>query len=166
MKHALSAGLLALTLSAQLPCGAAEGGIVGTWKLVSYASEDPDTKEITYPLGAHPKGYLTYTAGGRMFAVVAKEQRALLAGGNRINAPAEDRAQAFSTSTGYTGTYTFTGDRVVHHVDVAVNPNWVGTDQVRYLKLDGNTLTLKTPPLPTLPDGKSRVSTVVWERVE
>jgi hypothetical protein len=101
-----------------------------------------------------------------MAAVLQAGKRKRFSAGNRINAPADERAEAFSTSTAYTGTYTFAGDRVTHHVEVATNPDWVGADQLRFPKIDGNRLTITTPPLPTRPDGKLRVSTLVWERVE
>lgn len=145
---------------------AAEGELVGVWKLVSYTTTDPDNGESFYPFGKGATGYILYTAGGRMAAVLQSESRKRFSAGNRINAPTAERAEAFSTSSAYTGTYTFHGDRVVHHVDVAVNPDWVGSDQVRYPKIEGNRLTIVTPPLPTRPDGKLRVSTLVWERVE
>jgi hypothetical protein len=146
---------------------AAEGGsLVGMWKLVSYITADPDSGEKFYPFGKNATGYIMYTAGGRMVAVLEAEGRKRFSGGNRINAPIEQRAEAFSTSTAYTGRYTYYGDRVIHHVEVATNPDWTGGDQVRYPKVEGNRLTITTPPLPTRPDGKLRVSTLIWERVE
>lgn len=147
---------------------AAEGqeGFVGVWKLVSYTTQDPDSGETFHPFGHAPTGYLTYTAGGRMFAVLQAEGRRKFSAGNRINAPVEERAEAFSTSTAYSGTYTAESGRVVHHVEVATNPDWVGGDQVRFPTIEGRRLTLRTPPLPTRPDGKLRVSTLVWERTE
>jgi hypothetical protein len=147
------------------PVTAAEN-LVGVWKLVSYSTQDPDTGAVFHPFGEHATGYIVYTAEGRMSAILAAESRKPLTGGNRITAPVEDRAEAFSTATAYTGTYTVTEGQVVHHVDISVNPNWVGTDQVRFIRLQGNRLTIVTPPLPTRPDGKLRVSTLVWERTQ
>jgi hypothetical protein len=139
---------------------------VGVWKLVSYSTQDPDSGETFYPFGKGATGYIIYTAGGRMAALLQAEGRRKFSAGNRINAPMEERAEAFSTSTAYMGTYTFEGNRVTHHVEAATNPDWVGSDQLRYPKIEGNQLTITTPPLPTRPDGKLRVSILVWERVE
>jgi Lipocalin-like domain len=160
--------LVAITLVASLTAGPliADDGFVGVWKLVSYSTQDPDTHVVFYPFGERATGYIVYTAEGRMFAILAAEGRKPLTGGNRITAPVEDRADAFTTATAYSGTYTLTEGQVVHHVDISVNPNWVGTDQVRFTWLEGNRLTIVTPPLPTRPDGKLRVSTLVWERTQ
>jgi hypothetical protein len=158
--------LLATALVAGLGAGpvVADETLVGVWKLVSYSTQDPDTRAVFHPFGEHATGYIVYTAAGRMFAILTAESRKPLTGGNRITAPAEDRAEAFSSASAYSGTYTLTEGQVVHHVDISVNPNWVGTDQVRFIKLEGNRLTIVTPPLQTRPDGKLRVSTLVWER--
>jgi len=156
-------GALLLCTSCRI---ASAEGLVGVWKLVSYTTADPDTGEVFYPFGKNASGYILYTAGGRMAALLQAEGRKRFSAGNRISAPVEERAEAFSTSTAYTGTYTYTVDRVVHHVEVATNPDWLGSDQMRYPKVEGNRLTITTPPLPTRPEGKLRVSVLVWDRVE
>jgi hypothetical protein len=35
------------------------------------------------------------------------------------------------------GRYTFHGDPVVHHVELSLFPNWVGSDQERSVQLAG-----------------------------
>ncbi|MCC7547365.1 MAG: lipocalin-like domain-containing protein [Burkholderiales bacterium] len=136
------------------------------WKLVEYSTTDPDSGERFHPFGRDATGYLMYTAGGRMSALLQAENRPRFSGGNRINAPVEQRAEAFSSSTAYMGRYTFEGARVIHHVELSTNPDWVGADQLRYPRLEGNRLVITTPLLPTRPDGKMRESTLVWEKVE
>lgn len=148
------------------PAPAQQPGPVGVWRLVSYSTQDPDTGELFHPFGTNATGYIIYTPGGRMAALLQAGDRPRFSAGNRINAPAEERAQAFSSSTAYSGRYTWEGERVIHHVEVSSNPDWVGGDQLRFPRIEGNRLVITTPPLPTRPDGKLRVSTLVWERVE
>jgi hypothetical protein len=64
----------------------------------------------------------------------------------------------------YAGGYSFDGDRVVHHVELSLFPDWVGIDQERSVKLAGARLTLSASPL--LLAGKPQVPRLVWERVD
>jgi lipocalin-like protein len=163
MSH-LRIGLLAFVLIFSQTSGAADTSIVGNWQLLSMTAEDPETGAVTKPWGEHPTGSLTYTPGGRMSAILTSQSRRPASGS--AASPTEEGAWAYWTSAAYAGTYSLNADSVVHHVEVAANPAWVGTDQVRALKLEGALLTLKTPPLAGLPDGKKRIFTLVWKRVE
>jgi len=142
--------------------GAVDDPLRGVWALVSYSAKDVASGEVIYPYGERAKGYLIYAEGRRMSALVTAEDRKPL---SAMPGRVEERAEAFSTSTAYMGTYRWEGDRVVHDVDVAVNPSWVGVQQVRNATLAGNRLTLTIPPAPMQPDGKVRVGTLVWERI-
>jgi Lipocalin-like domain len=142
---------------------AADQRLVGTWRLISFATEDVGTGAVAKPWGEGPTGFLTYTPGGRMSAVLTAEGRKSESGG-RSAMP--DRAELFMTMAAYAGTYTLTPDGVVHHVEVASFPEWVGGDQVRYATLEGETLTIKTPPLPRFPDGRKQIFTLIWRRIE
>jgi len=62
----------------------------------------------------------------------------------------------------YTGRYEVSGAEVVHHVDTAWNPNWVGTEQQRTFELDGDTLILRTPPISS--DGSEVFLELTWTR--
>jgi Lipocalin-like domain len=46
----------------------------------------------------------------------------------------------------YAGTYTANGEAVFYNVDISSDQSWTGTHQVRFYKLDGDTLTLTTAP--------------------
>ena len=78
-----------------------------------------------------------------MIVTIAFGGRKPLSVNDPITAPVEERAQAFATFFAYAGRYTFTGDKVVHHVEVGSLENWVKTDQVRFVTLHGDRLTFK-----------------------
>ena len=39
------------------------------------------------------------------------------------------------------------GWKVIHHVELSLFPNWCGTDQERFIELDGERLTITTAPV-------------------
>jgi hypothetical protein len=137
--------------------------LIGTWKLVS--ATDTTDKGITKDaFGKDPVGFLTYTPDGRMSATIAFGGRKPLSVPDYIAAPAEERAEAFSTFSAYAGSYTHTGNIVVHHVEVAALQNRVNTDLTRTIaKLDQNYLILRTPPY--LKGGVMVNTELVWERL-
>jgi Lipocalin-like domain len=145
---------------------AADKSVVGTWKLLSWVSEDAESGKIINVFGEKPNGYLIYTPGGRMAVNLSADGRKALSG-DRVNTPAEERALAFSSNIAYSGTYDITPEGIMHHVEVATFQNWVGTEQFRYVVVDGDTINMKTPPIKGAPpDGKTKVMTLVFKRVE
>jgi hypothetical protein len=52
----------------------------------------------------------------------------------------------------------------VHHVELSLFPNWVGTDQERSVELAEHRLILSASPL--LLAGTQQVPRLVWERVD
>jgi len=52
----------------------------------------------------------------------------------------QDRAALFKSMFAYTGMYRVEGDKLITKVDVSWNPAWVGKDQVRSFKIDGDRL--------------------------
>src|SRR5262249_27442466 len=98
------------------------------------------------PFGAHPKGVITYSSDGRMTCVISYDERKRLSA-DRVAAPAAERAEAFATSFAYSGRYSLDGGHIRHHVEIASVENWVGTDLVREISIEGERLTLRTPPV-------------------
>jgi hypothetical protein len=145
---------IVFALSLILPATAARSAdnpLIGTWKLKSYVREVAATGERYNERGEHPNGYLSYAADGRMYAIITWDNRE--APGEVVPTNAE-RVRLFSTMISYAGTYTFDEEKVVHHVDISWNQNWTGTDQVRFYKLDGNTLTITSAPARNFTDGR------------
>jgi hypothetical protein len=147
------------------PALAADASVVGTWQLQSWVTTDAETGAVKDVFGAHPSGYLIYTAGGHMAVVLAADARRNLSG-DRYNTPAEERAQAFSTSVAYSGTYTLSAEGIKHQVQTSTFQNWVGTEQLRYVDVKGDTMTIKTPPLKGPPDGRTKTTTLVFQRLD
>jgi Lipocalin-like domain len=154
--------VLAIAVSAAASI-AADHSIVGTWELQSWVSTDSETGAVSNVFGEHPTGYLIYTAGGHMAVMLTADARKNLSG-DRYNSPAEERAQAFSSQASYSGTYTLTSEGIMHHVKASSFQNWVGTEQLRYVDIKGDTMTMKTPALKGPPDGKMKVMTLVFKR--
>jgi hypothetical protein len=69
------AGAFIAVLGASASLWGAELNVVGSGKLVSFASEELATGKKTAMLGERPKGYLMYTPEGRMMTVVVHENR-------------------------------------------------------------------------------------------
>ena len=141
--------------------------LVGTWKLVS-VSNVTDTgivREEAY--GRNPIGFLTYTADGRMIAILTNRERKPLSKGWKV-APSEEKAEAFSTSLAYAGTFTVSGDRVTHHVEAATDPNRVNNDMVRVVvSLEGDRVTLRTAEPLAWDDGvRYAYQELVWDRMK
>jgi len=138
--------------------------LYGTWKLVSFTQRFVATDEAIDVFGRNPKGFLSYSRDGRMNAILVKDVRPKQA--DMAQATTEDKVQLFSSMYAYAGTFTVDGNTVTHHVDISWNENWTGTDQVRNVRLDGDTLYISTNPQSDGIDGRIIVAELVWEKVK
>jgi hypothetical protein len=158
---------LALTVLIIVPCiGSAQskGMLVGTWKLV-LAANVSDKGVKSDPYGGNPTGFITYTPEGRMMALITWGARKALSK-NWFASPSEERAEAFSKSFAYAGTFTLSGNRVTHHIEAATVPNFVKTDFVRTItELQGDRVTLRTGPLDWDDGVRYAYQDLTWERV-
>ncbi|HEX2290516.1 MAG TPA: lipocalin-like domain-containing protein [Pseudonocardiaceae bacterium] len=141
----------------------ARGALVGGWRLVSWENRATDG-QVTYPMGIDALGALLYTADGRFSVTISRRGREGFAAGDLLSGTGEEKARAVEGFVAYAGRYSFHGDRVIHHVELSLFPNWVGSDQERWVELAGNRLILSASPL--LLAGKLQVPRLVWERVD
>jgi hypothetical protein len=169
-KRILTSTALAMVLSSignAQPLPIQREMLIGTWKLVS-ASNVTDSgivREEAY--GRNPIGFLTYTADGRMMGILTNGGRKPLSKGWKV-APAEEKAEAFSTSLAYAGTFTVSGNRVTHHVEAATDPNRLNKDLVRIVVgLEGDRVTLRTVEPLAWDDGvRYAYQELVWDRMK
>jgi len=107
--------------------------LLGTWRLVSFEVESKATGEKEPLLGKNPTGYIIFTPEGRFMAILTGE-------GRKAPKTDQDRADLLKSMFAYTGMYRLEGDKWIAKVDVAWNAEWVGTEQVRFFRVDGNRL--------------------------
>jgi hypothetical protein len=146
-----------LLLLVALPARA-EDSVVGVWKLVSVMYQDQETKQMSPVLGDAPRGYQIATADGRWLALVT-------ANGRPVPKTDEERLAAFRSMISYSGRYRVEGNKVTTKVEVAWNEAWVGGEQVRFLRFEGDKLHIESPPMPH-PNVNNRVVRVIvtWQR--
>ena len=135
--------------------------IVGVWKLVSVRYEDQQTKETWPVLGERPSGTQIATAKGRWIAVVGAD-------GRKIPQTEAERAEALRTMIAYSGKYHVEDGKVITRVETAWQQLWVGGDQVRFIRFEGDDLLhIDSPPMPH-PNLAGRVVRVIvtWTREE
>lgn len=140
---------------------AATDTLVGTWKMVSWKREVVATGESEEPLGPNPIGYLCYQSDGRMIVLEVSDTRTSPRGAVPT---ADEKRTLFDSMLSYAGTYELDEDKVVHHVDISWNQTWTGTEQVRYYRLDGDILTIRSAALADPLTGQEVVHRLVWRR--
>jgi hypothetical protein len=158
MKQLLVAIILVMIT---LPVSAAENAIVGTWKFTSFVREVITTGERQNEFGDKPDGYISYQPDGRMFAMLVGSDRRTPVG----NVPTdEDKIRLFGTLIAYSGTYVVEGNKITHKIDVSWNQSWTGNDQVRFFKIEGDTLTITTAINKNPRDGREGRGIAVFTR--
>lgn len=137
-------------------------GLAGTYRLLSCEMHWSDGK-VEHPYGAAPEGLLVYTGDGFVTGhLMKRDVTPLSAGARRANA--QEVREAFLGYLGYYGTFAvdFAAGTVTHHVLGSWHPNWVGTDQVRRFRCEGDRLVIETPPIPS--GGRRYVTRLVWRK--
>lgn len=133
--------------------------LIGNWTLVSYVTEHPDGSRGK-PYG-DAVGRLSYDEHGQMAGQVMRPGRLAVAPGQWGT---QEVRSAYAGYIAYFGTYEINGagDTVIHHVEGALNPNWVGGDQVRRMRFEGDLLILSTD----VPKGGALVRhTLTWRKL-
>jgi hypothetical protein len=133
----------------------------GTWRLREWRRVTPDGR-VAHPLGTEPEGLLVYAPDGRMIVQMMAAERPELDSPDPLKGDTETRAQLYSTCLAYFGTFEVRDGAVVHRVEASLYPGWSGAEQVRPYSLDGDELTLRTPPM-TGPNAGT-VNEIVWVR--
>ena len=82
-----------------------------------------------------------------MAASVIRADRANFNSADIWAARPEEKLAAFDTYGSYCGRYEVKGDKVIHHIELSLFPNWSGRDQERSFEFSRDRLTLRTPSM-------------------
>jgi hypothetical protein len=135
--------------------------VIGIWKLVSQEIEIQATGQKEPVMGRSPTGYAIFTAEGRVMFVLTGE-------GRKPPQTVQDRADLLNSMAAYTGMYRLEGDKWITKVDVAWNPEWVGTEQTRFFILDGDRIHVTSTwrIMPNWADKGMQRSLLVFEKAK
>lgn len=138
-----------------------QDSIVGTWLLVSFELRFEDGSK-SFPWGPSVRGQVIYGEDGYMAGALMKEGRSKFSTEDVMGGTPEEFSEAMKSYIGYCGPYEYTGERVIHHAEVSLFPNWTGSNIERFVQIQGETLTLSTPTL--LFGGKRGTANLIWKR--
>jgi hypothetical protein len=140
------------------------GQIVGSWKLVSAEETMKDGTTRSFPgFGPRAKGFLMYQHDGYMCAELMNPDRPKSA--DPAHSTPEEKIAAAEGSFAYCGRYEIDAKRewIVHLPEVASEPGYVGSRQVRPFRFEGGRLILSDIEKndPSVARWK-----IVWEKVK
>jgi hypothetical protein len=131
--------------------------LAGSWKLNSWTIQVIGG-EVAEPFGPNPKGRAVFTTDGYVAFVIAAANR-------KPAATDAESAALLKSLLAYTGQFTIDGDKFTTKVDISWNELLTGQDQVRFFKLEGDKLTIRTAEQASaVYPGKRVVGTLAWER--
>jgi lipocalin-like protein len=138
--------------------------IVGTWRLVSTEEtlKDGTTRPFS-AFGPHGKGFLMYQRDGYMCAVITNPDRRKSA--DPAHATPEERTAAAVGAFSYGGRYEIDVKQevIVHLPEVASDPGFVGSRQLRPYRFEGGRLIFSDVEKD---DSSVARWKIVWEKVK
>jgi hypothetical protein len=134
----------------------------GGWTVISVVTEDAGKKTDIY--GPKPMGYLTLGSNGRFSIQLMRPDLPKIASNNRVKTTPEESAAIAQGLLSYFGNWKLvdpkTGE-IAFHIEGSSFPNWIGTDQKRFMMVKGDSLTIKNPTSPV-----GGTATVIWKRAK
>jgi hypothetical protein len=128
---------LVLALLIASPATAFAQGIEGRWKLLAAEDLRGDGTVARYPWGRSPVGSIVVEGGACYVQIMSSDVPAF-----KGTTPVNEQMQAMLLSSyiAYSGPCTIntTEGSVTLKVDAAWRPNYVGTEQKRFFKIEGN----------------------------
>ena len=156
---------LVISIPASSFAQAGDGRLVGAWRIVAVELKTADGTSSPLYRGT-VGGIIVYDPSGKMSGHLMDLDVPKCGTMDRRKCPDAVARTAFDNYIGYWGRYEVLSgeDVVIHHVDGASHPDWIGSDQKRFFKLSGNRIMITTPP--QMIRGVESVVTVTAERLQ
>ncbi|MBR3120044.1 MAG: lipocalin-like domain-containing protein [Oceanobacillus sp.] len=132
--------------------------IIGVWSLISYQSKDKEGN-IIYPLGKDATGFLMYHPEGYMSAQLMRQKRPAYVSGDSHKGTKDEMAKAALGYMSYAGKYEVIEETntLTHHMEVSMNPTWLGQQQPRIASIEGDILRIR--------NGLNPNQKLIWKRI-
>ena len=112
--------------------------ILGGWELIGLRIVDDSGKVLSQPQAR--KGQLLYTNDGCVAAFMSGDD------GN----------------VAYSGRFEVSGPRIVHRIQMSLDPKLIGTSQIRIARMEGDRLVLSSSP--SILGGPGTSAELIWRR--
>lgn len=115
-----------------------KAALIGTWELVSYVVEEKETRTQIPAMGQSPRGRVIFTADDWVAFNLEGEGRA----------PAQtkqEKAELLQTLVSYIGRFRIEEDAWITRIETAWIPEWVGSEQKRFVRIEGEIAHVTTP---------------------
>ncbi|WP_210455618.1 lipocalin-like domain-containing protein [Vibrio crassostreae] len=137
--------------------------IIGTWGLKQFTLIGDNENDVTLPFGESPDGQIIYTEDGFMSVALHSSERPSFSSDDILSGSNEEFIRAMQTYSSYAGRVVVEEKgRLQHIIEHSLFPNWVGHSEEREYTVEGNQLTLKTPPF--FIAGAQRTGIVIFEK--
>jgi hypothetical protein len=135
--------LIATTASAET--------LQGKWKIVAAVDLRPDGTVARYPWGSHPVGFIVAEGGSCLLQIMSSDVPDFSA--TDTSTTEQMKASLLSRYIAYTGPCTFDDAKgtTTMKVEAAWRPDYVGTQQTRFYRFEGNRMIYG--PAPSTPRG-------------
>lgn len=137
--------------------------LLGTWELLSWYNLEPNGQKHI-PLGKDVEGYISYSTDGFVFVHISAARREQFELNDPFGGSMHEDSSAMKSHITYAGRYIYKSGEVVHNVVHSSCPNWVGSQQFRMVKLDGDQLQLSATG--ALFQGKTITAVLDWKRAQ
>jgi hypothetical protein len=132
--------------------------LLGWWALTANDIEFRDGRAREPMFGGPSRGYLIFTAEGRMMTCIEAE-------GRSPPTTEADYARAFCSTCAYSGLFWIEGNRWTTILDACWNPGWSGTVQERFFRIEADALHVTSPwYVSPLHGGREVRALISWKR--